>query len=105
MGHSIRITLRAYDDIDGIVSYIAQDAPEAAKRWRFSILNRISSLRVFPLKHGIAPEAHALDVPIRQTIHGAYRILYTVEADVVTIHGVRHGARRPLGPGDLVIES
>jgi toxin ParE1/3/4 len=101
MAISIRITHRAYDDIDGIVAYIAQDAPEAAKRWRISILDRIGMLSVFPLKHGLAPEAHALGVSIRQSILGAYRILYTVEGDEIIVHGVRHGARRPVGPGDL----
>ena len=101
MAISIRITQRAYDDVDGIVGYIAQDAPEAAKRWRTSILHRIGLLSVVPLKHGLAPEAYALGVSIRQTIHGAYRILYTVEEDAIIVHGVRHGARRRLGPGDL----
>jgi plasmid stabilization system protein ParE len=101
MAISIRITHRAYDDIDGIVGYIARDAPEAAKRWRKSILHRIGMLNVFPLKHGLAPEAYALGVSIRQTIHGDYRILYTVEEDALVVHGVRHSARQPLGPGDL----
>jgi plasmid stabilization system protein ParE len=101
MALSIRITRRAYDDIDGIVGYIAQDAPEAAKRWQTSVLKRVGLLNVFPLKHGLAPEAYALNVAIRQTIHGAYRILYTVEEDAIIVHGVRHAARRPLGPGDL----
>ena len=101
MEHSVCLTRRAYDEIDAIVSYIAQDAPVAARRWRDSILRQIDTLKYFPLRHGLAPEAQAVAVDVRQMMHGVYRVLYTVEADIVTVHGVRHGARRPLQPGEL----
>ncbi len=79
MAHSVQVTPRAYDEIDGIVGYIAQDSLTAALRWRASILKKIDSLKHFPLRHGLAPEAEAIGVDVRQTIHGAYRILYVVE--------------------------
>jgi hypothetical protein len=47
------------------------------------------------------PEAQAAGADVRQMMHGVYRILYTVDAGNVTVHGVRHGARRPLDPGEL----
>ena len=49
----------------------------------------------------LAPEAQAAGVELRQLIHGMYRVLYTVETNMVTIHAVRHGARRPLRPDEL----
>lgn len=101
MAHSVRISARAFDEIDGIVAYIARDAPGAARNWRLSILRKIDSLKNFPLRHGLAPEAAAVGVDIRQTIFGAYRILYIVDDDAVTIQGVRHGARLPLRPDEL----
>lgn len=61
----------------------------------------IESLQHFPLRHGMAPEAEAAGVHVRQMMHGLYRILYTVDAETVTIHGIRHGARRPLRRGEL----
>lgn len=33
--------------------------------------------------------------------NGSYRILYTVETETVSIHALRHGARRPLLPEEL----
>jgi mRNA-degrading endonuclease RelE of RelBE toxin-antitoxin system len=38
---------------------------------------------------------------LHQMMHGQYRILYTVDNDTVIVHGVRHGARRPLRPDDF----
>jgi toxin ParE1/3/4 len=101
MAHSIRITRLAYEQLDASAAYIALDSPESARRWRDSILNDVESLQNFPLRHGLAPEAAAVGVELRQMMHGVYRILYTVDAEVVTVHGIRHGARRPLRPDEL----
>ncbi len=38
---------------------------------------------------------------VHQKMFGVYRILYTVKNDLVTIHGVRHGSRRPLHSDEL----
>jgi plasmid stabilization system protein ParE len=101
MAHSVRITRRTYEQIDETATYIALDSPDAARRWRDKILLDIESLQNFPLRHAIAPEAEAVGVDVRQMMHGVYRILYTVDANVVTVHGIRHGARRPLRPDEL----
>ena len=101
MDRSVLITQLAYDQLDKIVDHIAKDAPETARRWRDKILDDIDSLRHFPLRHGLAPEAQAVGVPLHQMMHGVYRVLYTVEESVVTVHGVRHGARRPLREDEL----
>lgn len=101
MEHSVRLTQQAYDELDAIVSYISRDAPDTARRWRGAILRNIGTLRHFPLRHGLAPEAQAVGREVRQMMHGVYRVLYTVDAEAVTVHGIRHGARRPLRPGEL----
>ncbi|HMP05314.1 MAG TPA: type II toxin-antitoxin system RelE/ParE family toxin [Lacipirellulaceae bacterium] len=86
----------AYEEIDAIVGYIARDSPQAAIRWREAVFKKAASLANFPQSHGLAPEAHAMGVDVRQTFHGAYRILDVVGEREVVIHGVRHGARLPL---------
>jgi len=98
---SVRITRRAFEQIDESANHIALDSPEAARRWRDAILFDIESLQQFPLRHGLAPEAEAVGVELHQMMHGMYRILYTVDPHVVTIHGFRHGARRPMRPEEL----
>jgi len=65
------------------------------------MLDDIESLRHFPLRHGLAPEAQAVGVSLHQMMHGQYRVLYTLDNDIVIVHGVRHGARRPLRPDEL----
>jgi plasmid stabilization system protein ParE len=102
MEHEVRITRRAYDQIDEIVEYInSKNAPQAARRWRDRILEEFESLRRFPLRHGLAPEAQTVGLTLHQMMFGRYRVLYTVDSDLVVVHGVRHGARRPLRSDEL----
>jgi plasmid stabilization system protein ParE len=80
MAHKIVITPEAEGDLRSIGDYIvAQHAPEAARRFVQSLRRRIAALRMFPEGYGLAPEADAADVELRQLIHGMYRVLYTVE--------------------------
>jgi plasmid stabilization system protein ParE len=102
MAHKVRITPEAEADLRAIGDYIvAQHAPEAARRFVKSLRRRIASLKTFPEGYGKAPEAEAAGIDVRQMMHGMYRVLYTVERQVVTIHAIRHGARRPLRPDEL----
>jgi plasmid stabilization system protein ParE len=102
MAHKIRITPEAESDLRSIGDFIkAQHAPIAARRFVQSLRRRISLLKTFPEGYGIAPEAEATGVELRQLIHGMYRVLYTVDDKTVTIHAVRHGARRPLRRDEL----
>ena len=102
MAHKVRITPEAEADLRAIGVYIvSQHAPQAARRFIKSIRRQIASLKKFPEAYGQAPEALAAGVDLRQMMHGMYRVLYTIEGKVVTIHAVRHGARRPLREDEL----
>jgi plasmid stabilization system protein ParE len=101
MKYKVRITHEAKQEIQALCNYIAQDSPEASQRWRRAIRERILGLQNFPLRHAFASEAEALGIPLHQMVFGSYRVLYTVTEREVIVWGVRHGARRPLEPGDL----
>jgi plasmid stabilization system protein ParE len=101
MAIKVRISRQASEQIAAIADYIARDSPEASSRWRDRLLADIDSLRNFPLRHGLAPEAEAVGVQVHQMMHGWYRVLYTVDGDVVNVHIVRHGARHPLRSDEL----
>jgi toxin ParE1/3/4 len=101
MDHKVRITPEAEADLRSIGDYIARQAPDTAGRFIRSLRAQIATLRTFPTRHGIAPEAELAGVELRQMIFGMYRVLYTCDAETVTVHGVRHGARRPLQPEEL----
>jgi plasmid stabilization system protein ParE len=81
MAHKVRITPEAEADLRSIGDYIAaQDAPASARRFVESLRRRIASLKTFPEGYGLAPEAQAVGIELRQTMHGMYRVLYTVAA-------------------------
>jgi plasmid stabilization system protein ParE len=102
MANKIRITPEAEADLHSIGDYIAaQHAPQAARRFVQALRRRIALIKSFPEAYGMAPEAQQVGIELRQMIHGMYRVLYTVETKTITIHAVRHGARRPLRPDGL----
>jgi plasmid stabilization system protein ParE len=102
MTYKVRITPEAEADLRSIGDYIvAQHAPEAGRRFIQSLRSRVAELKTFPQGFGMAPEAQGVGIELRQMIHGMYRVLYSVDEQTVTIHAVRHGARRPLRPDEL----
>ena len=101
MEHKVRVTDKAYAQIDEIVGYISKDAPETARRWCTRLLREIDSLKSFPLRYGLAPESQKSRSDVRQMLFGVYRVLYVVENKLVIVLGIRHGRRRPFRPGEL----
>ena len=101
MAYKVLLTHEAKENISAIVSYIAQDSPDNARRWRSKIRERLRSLKEWPTRHQIAYSAHDVGYDVRHTFQGVYRILYAVTDDCVTILSVRHGARQPLTPDEV----
>jgi toxin ParE1/3/4 len=101
MKHKVLLTPQVKQDIEAAYLYIRADSPEAARRWRIRLRDLIRTLSFFPQRHEIAAEARDCEVELRQMLYGNYRVLYTVDADTVKVHGLRHGARRPLRPDEL----
>ena len=70
-----------------------QDA-DAAEKWLHGIEVAIDSLQDMPLRCALATESSSFDVPIRQLLYGRsrrkFRILFTVQDDLVTVLYVRH---------------
>jgi plasmid stabilization system protein ParE len=79
--------------------YIARDRPEAARRWVRSLFEAVRGLEHFPESGRPVPELpHRPE--LREVIHGAYRVIYRVEPDRVSVLTVRH-ARRLLDPSEV----
>lgn len=74
--------------------HIHSDAPSNAVGWRRGLESKFDILSRTPTIFGFAPENRDSAKEIRQLIYGRYRILYTVQADVVFILSIRHGARQ-----------
>jgi plasmid stabilization system protein ParE len=89
----LEVSAPAGRDIGDFHDYIARDKPRAAANWARQLRRRISSLRTFPLRHEIIPEAEELNRRYRHLLFGNYRVIYQVEGDRVVILRVIHSAR------------
>lgn len=104
MKYQVVVTAMALAEVQEAYDWLAQRAPQAAERWRESLLQAAESLESFPKRCGLAPESTHFQREIRQLLHGKrrgiYRILFEIRDDTVVVLRVRHGARRFLGEGE-----
>lgn len=71
--------------------YIARDSPHYARLFTERLVESVEKLSDFPRIGRRVPEADRDDV--RELIFHAYRIIYLIEAEGVTILTVVHGSR------------
>lgn len=81
----------ARDDVLALREYIARDSPFYARRFTERLVESVRTLRDFPRLGRRVPEADREDV--RELIFHAYRIIYVIESEHVTILTVVHGSR------------
>ena len=81
---------------------IANHAGQAGLRWFRALEKAVESLATFPRRCALAPENTNFPFEVRQLLYGnkphVYRILFTIEGDVVYVLHIRHGRRRPVTP-------
>jgi len=91
MAHRIVWSRRAFQDLEAIASYIAQDSPAYASIVVRSIVNQTKTLARFPRSGRRVPEFD--DEDIREVLAYSYRIIYRLQQDEVIISAVIHGKR------------
>jgi len=101
MTFRIETTATAEQDGDAILDWLlSQQAGDAGVRWFLALQDAIASLAEFPKRCLLAPESALFPFEVRQLFYGhpphVYRILFTIEGDVVFILHIRHGRRQPL---------
>lgn len=105
MPHQVRITARAERDIDEALAWLAERSSQAAARWHAALLEKVQTLEDHPTRCPLAYEAEPLGVELRELLfgkrRGVYRILFTVDGEIVNIHHIRHASRDWLQPGDM----
>lgn len=87
----LRWSRRAVADLDAIANYIADDNPEAARRW-------IEALRVRARRAAHAPGTgrqvpEYLDPNVREVIHRRYRLIFAVVGRGIVVLHVTEGHR------------
>ncbi len=96
--YRVEPTDKALADAGEAYFWISEQSEQAALRWYEGLLKAFRSLEKSPLRCSLAPEAPLFEEQIRQLIYGKYRILFTIEAKVVYVLRVRHGAREYIEP-------
>ena len=91
MAHRIVWARRAFQDLEAIASYIAQDSPAYAGVVLKSIVHQTKTLARFPRSGRKVPEFD--DEDIREVLVYSYRIIYRLQQDEVIISAVIHGKR------------
>lgn len=82
----------ALERAEAIAAYIALDMPAAAQQWLMNLFAVVERLQDHPRSGRKVPELN-LD-RIREVMHGAYRVIYTVDdrSSEVRILTVRRGS-------------
>ena len=98
MAFRVETTPQAEQDAENILDWLmAQHAGETGLR----LEEAIASLANMPGRCSLAPESDSTPFEMRQLLYGhkphIYRILFTIEGDVVYVLRIRHGRRLSLG--------
>jgi plasmid stabilization system protein ParE len=94
----VRYTLRAYNDVHAIHSYLDQRSPAAAQAVKGIIERRIRQLADFPL---LAPMTEEPGVYELTVVRYPYKVYYRVENDEIWVLHIRHTSRRSPDPAHL----
>jgi plasmid stabilization system protein ParE len=100
MTFRVDISAQAESDAELIFEWlITQHAGETGARWFSRLDDAIASLAAFPERCSLAPESVQFPFEVRQLLYGRnphlYRILFTIDGEVVKILHIRHGRRKP----------
>lgn len=100
MAFRVELSTQAQNDIAAIHDWLrAQQAGDAGERWFVALRAAVGSLTNLPSRCPLAPENRDSPVEVRQLLYGrrphAYRILFSIEGEVVHVLHVRHGRRGP----------
>jgi plasmid stabilization system protein ParE len=99
--YSFVFTPTARADAIEAFRWIAEHSPDAAARWYASLEKAIATLSTLPERHPIAEEiSEHLGITVRQMAYGrsrgVFRVLFSIQAETVYLHYVRHSARGPI---------
>jgi len=86
----VLITKIAEEDIGYIFELISRDNHQAAERWRAEIKSQIKSLKEFPARCSIIPEADDIGIDYRHIVYSNYRTVFRIADDTVFIMRVFH---------------
>ena len=89
----------AQEDLEAIVAWLHENAPEKTSEWLMSLRADIDTLNILPERCPYAPEnglwgEEELRQLLFQNYPSKYRVIFTINQMTVHILHIRHGARR-----------
>ena len=85
------MTHHAQQDLEHIYYYIAGDSIQNAKKFIYSLEEKIYSLKTFPERHALINENDYFGTSYRHLVYKGYRIIYRTETDTIYILRIIHG--------------
>ena len=96
---------RARSDIATTAAWLARTSPTTAARWRTGLLRIVENLETDPNRYPAADEAADLGVDLRELMYrqrrNVYRVLFTIDGQMVNVLRIRHAAQDRLTPEDV----
>ncbi len=93
MGHEVRLSPTAIDDLREIVAYIAEDNPTAAKKVGEEIYSRIEELSGFPKMGMLLSSKLHMRTDYRFFVCDKYLVFYRIEGRFVSVYRILNGMR------------
>ena len=107
MNYEVIIQPTAFLEIETAYRWMCDNTtPELANKWYYQLEDGIESLKKFPNRCTIAPEAKAIGREVRQLWIGKqrkYRVLFVVEEYIVAIIHVRHSHQSSIDETDEIL--
>ena len=88
MTHKVRISIRAFRDLEQIGERVSLDSPATARKLVNDLLKSCQSLNKLPERFAKVRRFSGL----RRRVHGSYLIFYDVSARHVDVIHILHGA-------------
>lgn len=89
---AIRWSAEAARDLEEIHAYIGRHSPRYAALTVGRLVDAVDHLAGFPASGRVVPELG--DPAVREVIHGAYRVVYEVAGDALTVLTVFRASRQ-----------
>jgi len=90
--YNVQFLQEAFDDLEEIVLYIAQDSQQAALHMHDKIIEKANDLAIFPKRGRLVPDRKMFEAGYRMLGIKSYIAFYRVIGNDVFIYRVLYGA-------------
>lgn len=93
MRYEIRLSPLAINDVQEIMTYIAEDNPTAAEEVGNTLYSKIEELARFPKMGSLLSSKTHVRTDYRFLVCGRYLVFYKIEGDFISVYRILNGVR------------